>query len=207
MWKGEKSPPQDPGTKHRNLGHPPNNIDTSRSQNFIYDQLSRITGALTTSTHATSPTHCWGESYTLDAWANLNSIAATTNSAYTGCTQESGFSQTASTSNKLPGFAYDASGNATGDGVNTYTWGAESLLKVAANMTYLYDGDGRRVAKASTANPPVPFKFYWFGAGGDILAETAGTGALQNEYVFFGGSRIALVPAAGNPNYYVEVIV
>jgi RHS repeat-associated protein len=71
-------------------------------------------------------------------------------------------------------------------------------------MTYQYDGDGRRVAKASTANPPVPFKFYWYGAGGDILAETAGTGTLQNEYVFFGGSRIALVPAAGNPNYYVE---
>ena len=23
MWKGEKSLPQDPGTKHRNLGHPP----------------------------------------------------------------------------------------------------------------------------------------------------------------------------------------
>ena len=31
----------------------------------------------------------------LDAWANLNNIAATTNSDYTGCSQESGFSTAA----------------------------------------------------------------------------------------------------------------
>jgi hypothetical protein len=40
----------------------------TRSRTFTYDQLNRITGALTTSTYATSPTHCWGETYSLDAW-------------------------------------------------------------------------------------------------------------------------------------------
>jgi hypothetical protein len=39
----------------------------TRSRTFTYDQLNRITGALTTSTYATSPTHCWGETYSLDA--------------------------------------------------------------------------------------------------------------------------------------------
>ena len=74
----------DPVTLH-NAGHVyaiTNNLDGTRSQTFTYDQLNRITGALTTSTYSTSPGHCWGEAYSLDAWGNLNSIAATTNSNY-----------------------------------------------------------------------------------------------------------------------------
>ena len=49
----------DPSTS-KNAGHVfsiANNLDSTRSQTFAYDQLNRITSALTTSTHATSPTH------------------------------------------------------------------------------------------------------------------------------------------------------
>ena len=35
---------------------------------------------------------------------------------------------------------------------------------------------GHRVAKANTANPPVHYKLYWYGSGGDILTETDGSG-------------------------------
>jgi hypothetical protein len=109
----------DPLNNNKNAGHVfsiTNNLDTTRSQSFTYDQLNRITGALTTSTHATSPTHCWGETYQFDgvtngAWGNLTQIAATTNPAYTGCSQESGFSKTADGNNHVSGFSYDASGN------------------------------------------------------------------------------------------------
>ena len=190
----------DPLNNNQNAGHvfsTTNNLDTTRSQTFTYDQLYRITGALTTSTHATSPTHCWGETYALDAWANLNSIAATTNPAYTGCTQESGFSQTANSSNKLPNFGYDLSGNATSDSVNTYTWDAESQLKTGGGATYHYDGDGRRVSKMGS-------KLYWYGLGGEILAESNPSGTTTAAYIYFGGKRIAMVPAGGNPSYYVE---
>ena len=103
-----------------------NDFDPTRSQNFIYDSLNRITSAMTTSTHATSPAHCWGETYTLDAWGNFNSITATTNSNYTGCTQESGFSTTADGNNRLPLFSYDASGNTQSDSTIPYSWNAES---------------------------------------------------------------------------------
>ena len=180
-----------------------NNIDTTRSQTFTYDQLNRITSALATSTYSTSPSHCWGETYTLDAWANLNSIAATTNSAYTGCSQESGFSRTADSNNHLSGFSYDTSGNTTNDTVNGYTWNGESQLSSSAGVNYLYDGDGRRVSKVGS-------KFYWRGSGDDILAETDASGNTTAEYVFFGGKRIAMIPwsgtppVAGNPTYYVE---
>jgi RHS repeat-associated protein len=190
----------DPVTSH-NAGHVygiTNNLDTTRSQTFTYDSLSRITGALTTSTYATSPAHCWGESYTLDAWGNLNSIAGTTNSNYTGCAQESGFSTTADGNNHLPIFGYDASGNTSSDGVVTnYQWDAESQLKSAAGVSYTYDGDGRRVSKVGS-------KLYWYGSGGEILAETDTSGNTTAEYIFFGGKRIAMLPAGSSAQFYVE---
>ncbi|MGB7280937.1 MAG: RHS repeat-associated core domain-containing protein [Candidatus Acidiferrum sp.] len=78
-----------------------------------------------------------------------------------------------------------------------YTYDAESQIKTAAGVTYLYDGDGRRVSKSNG-------KLYWYGSGGEILAETTATGATLNEYIFFGGKRVAILPAGGNPEYYAE---
>jgi RHS repeat-associated protein len=203
----------DPST-NKNAGHVysiTNNLDTTRSQNFSYDQLNRLTAAQTTSTYPTSPAHCWGETYQYDgvtngALGNLTQIAATTNSAYTGCSQESGFSKTVDGNNHLSGFSYDSSGNTQNDGVNSYTWDAESQLKTAAGVTYLYDGSGRRVSKSNG-------KLYWYGSGGEILAETDACGNTTAEYIFFGGQRIAMIPwsgascsstVVGNPIYYVE---
>jgi PAS domain S-box-containing protein/RHS repeat-associated protein len=184
----------------KNAGHVygiTNNLDTTRSQTFSYDQLNRISSALTSSTHATSPTHCWGETYSVDAWGNLQSIVATTNSNYTGCSQESGFTKTADGNNHLSGFSYDLSGNTQSDGVNSYAWDGESQLKSAGGVNYLYDGDGRRVSKSSG-------KLYWYGSGGEILAETDASGNTTAEYIFFGGKRVAMLPASSTPIYYVE---
>jgi hypothetical protein len=54
---------------------------------FNYTINNRLATAQTTSTHATSPSHCWGETYQYDgvtngAWGDLTQIAATTNSAW-----------------------------------------------------------------------------------------------------------------------------
>ncbi|MBZ5527084.1 MAG: hypothetical protein LAN71_04165 [Acidobacteriia bacterium] len=184
----------------RNAGHVfsiTNNLDSTRSQTFSYDQLNRITAAQTTSTYASSPLHCWGETYGVDAWGNLQSIAATTNTNYTGCSQESGFSRAADGYNHLVGFSYDLSGNTTSDSVYSYNWNAESQLKSTNSVNYLYDGNGRRVSKSNG-------KLYWYGAGSEILAETDAAGNTTAEYVFFGGKRIAMLPAGSNPIYYVE---
>ncbi len=61
-----------------------------------------------------------------------------------------------------------------------------------------------RVAKANTATPPVPYKLYWYGSGGEILAETDSSGNNPSEYIFFGGKRVAMLPAGSTPIYYVE---
>ena len=62
---------------------------------------------------------------------------------------------------------------------------------------FTYDGDGRRVSKVGS-------KLYWYGAGGEILAETDASGNTLNEYIYFGGKRIALLPASSTAQYYVE---
>jgi len=133
----------------------------------------------------------------MDAWSNLSAISPTADTAYTGCTQQSGFSKTPDSANHLSGFSYDASGNTFGDGVYTYTWDGESQLKSAGGLNYLYDGEGRRVSKSNG-------KLYWYGSGGEILTETNASGGTTNEYIFFNGKRIALLPAASAAQFYAE---
>ena len=94
-------------------------------------------------------------------------------------------------------FSYDPSGNTLSDGTYSYTWNGESQMKTAAGVTYAYDGDGRRVYKSSG-------KLYWYGAGDEILAETDGSGNTTAEYIFFGGKRVAMLPAGSNPIFYAE---
>lgn len=66
---------------------------------------------------------------------------------------------------------------------NTYTYNAESEISTAAGLTYLYDGDGKRVVKGST-------EVYWYGAGSEILSESH-PGAIDSDYIYFGGKRVA----------------
>jgi RHS repeat-associated protein len=47
-------------------------------------------------------------------------------------------------------------------------------------------------------------KLYWYSPEGDILAETDASGSTQNEYVFFGGDRVAVLPSGGSPAFYAE---
>ena len=93
------------------------------------------------------------------------------------------------------GFSYDASGNVLADGTNTYAWNAESQIKTAACVNYTYDGDGDRVQKSNG-------KIYWYGAGSEILDESDSSGNITDEYIFFGGKRIAHRVVSGNTIYY-----
>jgi len=89
------------------------------------------------------------------------------------------------------GFGYDAAGNMTSDGTNSYTWDAEGRLKSVSNAisgttNYTYDGDGKRVVKSSGT-------LYWYAPGGSILTETDASGNLLKDYTYFAGSRMAMV--------------
>jgi YD repeat-containing protein len=169
-----------------------NNIDGTRSQTFSYDSLNRLATAAA-STYTGSSIHCWGESYSYDAWGNLLGIGAIS-SAYTGCYQPAP-SLTVGTNNQitLSGVGYDAAGNLNqGSATGPYfTYNAEGQLTQAASLgtaSYLYDGDGRRVEKTASGSA---FELYWYDTSSNVLAETDGSGNLLNEYIFFGGRRIA----------------
>jgi len=171
-----------------------NNRNSTRTQSFSYDQVNRI---MTAKTSSTTGGNCWGETFTYDQWANLTAKGAL--SGYGSCTQES-LSVTATTNNQLSftGSSYDASGNMLNDGVNAYTFNAESEIKSAAGVNYTYDGDGNRVEKSNG-------KLYWYGAGTEILDESSLSGSFTNEYVFFGGKRIAMRNVStGTIYYYAE---
>jgi RHS repeat-associated protein len=85
-----------------------------------------------------------------------------------------------------------------GDSVNTYGWNAESEIKSAAGVNYIYDGDGNRIQKSNG-------KIYWYGAGTEILDESDSSGNITDEYVFFSGKRVAhRVVSSGSISYYAE---
>jgi RHS repeat-associated protein len=73
----------------------------------------------------------------------------------------------------------------------------------------VYDGNGLRVEKfhisSGTCAAPqgqVVDALYWRAVTGQAIAETDGSGNLQNEYVFFNGQRIAQRAASGSVHYY-----
>ncbi|MFZ0774067.1 MAG: hypothetical protein WCA49_25055, partial [Candidatus Sulfotelmatobacter sp.] len=162
----------DPVSGH-NAGHVygiTNNLNSSRTLTFTYDQLNRIA---TAGTSATTGSYCWGYQYSYDAWGNLLEQAGLS-PTYNACTETVMGTVTADGNNHISGFSYDGSGNTLSDGVYSYTWNAESQMKTAAGVTYAYDGDGRRAAKVGS-------KLYWYGSGGEILAETDAAGNTLNE--------------------------
>ena len=169
-----------------------NNMDTTRSETFTYDPVNHIsTGASVN----TSGTNCWGEQYGYDAWGNLETI--TSPSGYSSCALPDNLSLGISTNNnQIPGYTYDAAGNLItipGTGGASYKYNAEGQLysAVTAGVTYTYDGDGKRVEKSSGT-------LYWYGMGSEVLEETSLSGALTNDYVFFGGGMIARRDSSGD---------
>jgi RHS repeat-associated protein len=107
---------------------------------------------------------------------------------------------TVGTNNRITttGFNYDLAGNLTSDVTSSYAWNAESEIKTANSVNYTYDGDGNRVQKSNG-------KIYWYGAGTEILDESDASGNFTDEYVFFGGKRVAhRSVSSGNIFYYAE---
>jgi RHS repeat-associated protein len=165
-----------------------NNRDTTRDINYGYDTLNRIAYAYTDG-------NLWGETYQIDPWGSLNKILP-----YTGKPQPENLNQTAGPNNQFTGMSYDAAGNLLNDGASNYAFDGESRVTTAAGVAYTYDGSGKRVKKSSG-------KLYWYGLGNDTLNETDLAGNTNNstfnEFVFFGGRRIARRDSSGNVFYYL----
>jgi RHS repeat-associated protein len=170
-----------------------NNLNSSRSESFSYDQLNRLKFG---GTSATTGSYCWGTNFITDTWGNLTSMAGA--SGYGACTGPN-LSVTATSNNQVSGYSYTASGDMTFDGLTTYTYDSENRIATAAGVTYTYDGDGRRTVKSNGT-------MYWYGLSDSPLVEFSLMPylAVQNQYVYFGGKRVARIDSASNITFYFE---
>lgn len=197
------------GADNGNVYQIVNNRDSTRSQNFIYDPLNRIQQAYSSGSQ-------WGETFGptatapgvppttsgIDPWGNL-----TQRSAVTGKSSYELLSVSAGTNNQLSGFGYDPAGNMTSSAPASYVYDDENRLIATAGYSYLYDGDGERVEKCTEGTPGTcaagaTGTLYWRGLGSAPLAETDLSGNVQNNYIFFGGQRVARNDSLGVIHYY-----
>lgn len=178
-------------------------VNSARSRTFVFDSLGRLETAAA-STYATSPTYCFGESYSTDRYGNLTGIGSIS-SSYTGCTQDNLSVSVSTTTNQITtsGYSYDSSGNMTNDGSNTFVYDGESRATSAnsGNAAYTYDGNGVRVKKAVTGGTTTTYLF----SGGQVIAEYTGSSPSPSspsvEYIYSGGQLTAEI-AGGTTSYF-----
>jgi RHS repeat-associated protein len=154
----------------------PNGTNTS----YTYDNASRLTRILHQGPGATTIEDL---AYTYDSAGNRTSLsrangtASLLPAAVASATYDAANEQTAFVGATL---TYDANGNLTSDGTNTYVWDARNRLVAmsgGATATFNYDALGRRTSK--TINSVVSQFVY---DGNDITAEIGG-GAVGASYL------------------------
>ena len=119
------------------------NLNSANSQSLDYDTLNRLTGASSSGLYGTL-------SYGYDADGNRNT--ETLNGTATTFTVAASSNQLASLSSGLNiTYSYDADGNLTGDGTNTYSYDdtgrLASVTTPSGVVTYRYNALGQRVEK------------------------------------------------------------
>ncbi len=168
-------------------------LDSSKSQSYGYDALSRLTGF----------NGAWGSgSFAYDAIGNR------TSKAVAGMQTTYGY-----TSNRLVSTAGGESASYTYNGNGTLSGGAwgggsyslaydrfDNLLQFSSGANVLadfgYDGDGMRGVKNSSGKSYV----YHYDQGGRVISEDDGRGNLLADYVYLNGKLIARIsPDAATP--------
>ena len=170
------------GSNNGQLASITDNVDSGRSLTFGYDALNRLSSALSTGS-TTYPQ--WGLSFTYDRYGNRTAQTVTAGTAVSNSVAVNGATNRITTS----GYAYDANGNLTNDGVNTLTYDAENRLLTSAGSggsgSYSYRASGLRAARTSAGNTTV----YLF--DGDLDVAEYVNGSLANEYIYVGPTRLA----------------
>ncbi|HEX6717902.1 MAG TPA: RHS repeat-associated core domain-containing protein, partial [Pyrinomonadaceae bacterium] len=104
------------------------------------------------------------------------------------------FATTTYTNNKRSGQSYDAAGNLTSDGGQSFTYDATGQAATASYSGYLlqqyYDGDGLRVKKNDNETTAT---YYLRSSvlGGQVVAEIR-NGGMNRGYVYLGGQLLAV---------------
>jgi RHS repeat-associated protein len=130
---------------------------------YTYDSLNRLSSALAKDLSSAT---LWNPTFSYDRWGNMSCSGSGL------CTS---VSYSTANNNRLASVAthtasYDAAGDLTGDGTQTYQWDAEGHLTQVYNSvtgttsTFTYNALGQRVGKVRT-NPVGNFEYVFDPAG------------------------------------------
>ncbi|MGH8307181.1 MAG: RHS repeat-associated core domain-containing protein, partial [Gammaproteobacteria bacterium] len=168
------------------------NLAGSNSQTLGYDNLNRL---------STGSGAYGSQSYGYDANGNRNT--ETLNGTNTTLNIAVSSNQLASLSggqNKT--YQYDANGNLTDDGTNTYTYDNTNRLAGVTTSsgtdTYQYNGLGQRVEKTVGGSTTV----FVYDEAGHLLGEYTSSGSLIAEHIWLDNRPIGLITSSGL--YYVQ---
>jgi len=156
----------------------------SLDQSFGYDDLDRLTQAISSTT---------GRTYGYDLTGNRAqaSVGGVTDTYTTAAASNRLTSITGGTARS---FTYDAMGNITGDSAFTATYDARGRMKTLVNAgsttTYVYDALGQRAKKSGG---PAGTVYYTYDEDGKLLGEYDTNGAATREFVWLGDMPLAVL--------------
>jgi len=154
------------------------------NQSFSYDEMGRLTGIVT-------PTASWTIGYD----ANGNRTGITLNGSTQTYTTETTSNRLSSIANPARSFGYDAAGNTLSDTGIAYTatYGLDnrlaSLTRAGVTTSYNYDAFGQRVRKVTGTSKP----HFAYDQNGQLLGEYNSSGGVLQEFVWLGGTLIAVL--------------
>ncbi|MCL5292157.1 MAG: DNRLRE domain-containing protein [Actinobacteria bacterium] len=168
--------------------------DTGKTERFTYNELNRLMSWYDPSRDTTS-------TYSYDIMGNLLSVKEGTTTAQSFTYDIANQISTDTVANT--GFTYDANGNLTFDGTNTYTYNAYGQLTkverggtVVAEYTYYYNG----LRKSKKVNG-VTIYFHYDNKG-NLVSETNSSGVITAVYTWDNLGRPFSVTRDGATYYY-----
>jgi RHS repeat-associated protein len=177
------------------------NASVNGNWNYAYDGFNRLCASNQggqTSVTCTSANNTGQQAYTYgyDRFGNRWSQALTGGSGLQMPLSFNGNNQISSS-----GYRYDAAGNLVMDGLNCYTYDAENRLSSVApispplsgicgadTMSYLYDAEGRRVARLQSG---AVVKQYYYDAAGHMITEANSSGTWLRAEIYAGNRHVA----------------
>ncbi len=162
-----------------------NTLDTTKNKTFTYDNLDRLSTAVSTG--------IWGTlSWTYDGVGN-RLTENSNNYTYTSSTNR------LATANGNS-YTYDNNGNTTAEGSKQFIYNQNQRLIQANNggttAYYTYNGNGQRVKKTVNSVSTI----FHYSQGGQIIAESDSTGTTTAEYVYLNSQPISKI--VGTNTYY-----
>ena len=166
------------------------------NQDFIYDDLGRLTGAV--GSYGTF-------TYTYDGAGNrLTRTMNGTLETYSyvpGTNRLSSFTDTDGENTTT--YGYDANGNLTDIGSTVLFYNQNNrLVRVEEDSTikgeYVYNAIGQRVTKVSGESVTV----FLYDFEGNIISEAQPDGTIDRDYLYLGGSRTAMADNSSGSFYY-----